>query len=220
MMKQIGFLLLLLCISAQLTQAQMTFGGGAHVGIAAWGYDYQFTFDPQQQNLSLFGTGVIFGAHADMNVNKYFTTRLEIDYSKFSSDKEVLKDVVFRGLVAANPGQNVNRTLIDVEGNDASVFAVTVNAIGKYPFGSFAPYVMVGLGMHSSSFNDVRVTYSNTFFPNTTNAIKANGKSSFCFNSGLGLEYRFSFMKLFLEMYYAFASESKYLPILVGVSFP
>jgi opacity protein-like surface antigen len=220
-MKQIGLaVLLLFTVGVGSSQAQMSFGGGAGVGLSAWMTSYEFTIDPEKKAVSVFGTGPIFGGHAALNVNKYLTARLNIDYSMYSSDKEALKDVVHRVLVRANPNVNVERSKVNVDGENASVFSVTANAIGKYPLGAISPYVILGIGIHAGSFTEPKTSYETQQFTDIDAQMKLEGKTAFCFNAGVGVEYKLKFMKVFFELYYGAASGVGYLPIMVGASFP
>jgi len=215
-MKKIVLLAVLVVAYAQVSDAQMTFGGGPHVGIAAWGSPkYKWEGDPTNQEISLFGTGLTFGGHGDLNVNKYFTGRFSIDYSMFGADNNAIKDL----LVRANP--NADPALISFDGNDASVFSISVNGIGKLPVGGgFSPYALLGIGVHMASFSDAKVTYQGTPQPNASSSVKIESKTGFAVNFGLGLEYKLKFMKLFLDMQYTAASGSGFLPITIGATFP
>jgi len=216
-MRQTGLAVLLFVLGVSSAQAQMTFGGGAAFGISSWGYNYQFAADPQRQEVDLIGSGFIFGGHGVMNINKFFSVRLNLDYSTYSADTDVLGDVAFRYLEQFNPG--IQRSTFHIEGNDASVFAITANAIGKYPLGAFAPYALAGIGVHIASFSDVTAQYGTQPLPTTAGEFQIKGKTSFCFNGGLGVEYRLKFMRIFLELYYSGASESSYMPFMVGATY-
>ena len=218
-MRQTGLAVLLFVLGVSSAQAQMTFGGGAAFGISAWGTKYQFAIDPQRQEVDVFGSGFIFGGHGVMNINKFFSVRLNLDYSMYSADADALGDVLFGPLEQANPTLQLDRAMLRVEGDDASVFAITANAIGKYPLGAFAPYALAGIGIHIASFSDVTVQYGTQPLPNTASEVQIEGKTSFCFNGGLGVEYRLKFMRIFVELYYAGASELSYLPIMVGATY-
>ena len=215
-MKKNMILAVVVLVSVQVSDAQMTFGGGAHVGMAGWGSPkYKWEGDPANQEISLFGTGFTFGGHGDMNINKYFTERFSIDYSMFAADNDAIKQLFVR----ANP--NADPNLIAFDGNDASVFSISLNSIGKLPVGGgFSAYALLGIGVHMASFSEPKVTYQGTPQPNASSSVKIENKTGFAVNFGLGLEYKLKFMKLFLDIQYTAASGSGFLPITIGASFP
>jgi opacity protein-like surface antigen len=213
---KILLLAVLVVAYVQLSDAQMTYGGGAQVGMAAWGSPkYKWEGDPANQEISLFGSGFTFGGHGDMNVNKYFTERFSLDYSMFAADNDAIKQLFVR----ANP--NADPNLIAFDGNDASVFSISLNSIGKLPVGGgFSPYALLGIGVHFANFSDPKVTYGGTPQQNASNSVKLDSKTGFAVNFGLGIEYKLKFMKLFLDIQYTAASGSGFLPITIGATFP
>ncbi len=201
-MKTKLFFLVLLTTSVSTSFAQVTFGGGAHSGLA-------FTSFPQPLT-DYYGTGFGFGAHGDLNIIPELALRLNVDYNTFTSDKDKLKARF--NLVDA----------VQLTGANVTIFGLTANVHGKLPTSSIVkPYGILGLGLQILSQSDLRATFNGQDAgtlqgaPTTTN---------FGVNFGSGLEFGLGRRtNLFIEAKYALffdsGGTSSYIPVTIGVSF-
>jgi hypothetical protein len=120
-MKRGILLLALLALGATVSRAEAGFGLGPHAGV---------TFSSFQKPVGdYFGTGFLFGAHGDVSLMPYLSTRLSFDYSIFSPDR----DKFISALATAN---QVNASDITFEGGTVSIFSIYADGKGKIPTGS------------------------------------------------------------------------------------
>ncbi len=208
MKKMLVVIFLCLSVGGQAS-AEVGFGAGAHVGFA-------FSSFPAPAK-DFYGSGILFGAHGDLNIIKYVTVRLNLDYVTFSSDK----DKIGAG-IAANNG--VAASDIVFSGLNTSDFSVYVNGLGKIPIegSQVTPYGLVGFGLNFLSASDGTTTYQGTPQPQIT--IKGESSTKFGLNFGAGSEFTLSkAMKLLLEFKYNIiftsGSSTSYFPIVVGATF-
>ena len=197
-----------LLIYAPSANAQLSFGGGPHVG-------FSFSSFPKAVK-DYYGMGLTFGAHGDLNIIKFVTVRLKFDYNTFSSDK----DKIVSQLAATN---NVPASDLKMEGLNAGVIVIGIDGLGKIPTGSmFTPYGIFGFNMNFLSVSDPKLLYRGQ---DVTNQVfgKTEGETKFGINFGAGGEIKFGMVKAFLEVKYALIFTSgegtNHLPITLGVSF-
>jgi hypothetical protein len=205
-MKKISLLVLALCIVSVISNAQVSFGGGAQAGIA---------FSSFPKGISdYYGMGFGFGGHGDLNFGKYFTGRLNVDYSMFSSDKDKLKSQ----LAQAN---NVQASALDLSGLNISDFGIMLNGLGKLPTGTMVtPYAIVGVGIHIMNISDGKVTYQGQEFPVQTGL---GSQTKFGLNFGAGSEFSLGMAKLYFDVKYVIifteGNSSGIIPLTFGVTF-
>lgn len=218
--------------------AQLSYGGGAQFAAAFSSFKPDF-----------YGTGLVFGAHGDLDFNKYLTLRLAFDYITFGADAGKLKTSAQDGAVAEaqsilgrqlTPAEsNTVRTAItSVDGARSSAPSISVSALGKLPTGSIVtPYAIVGIGMTFLSFGDLNLTgdgvgvtvtdgqgHNHPLIPAGTVSEKVDSQTKFGIQFGAGSELKLSkLIRLFLEVRYNLVftndSNSSYFPIMVGVTF-
>lgn len=180
-MKKLAVLALLLMMAAASSNAKIRFGGGVHGGLSSVSF-------PQPLN-EFYGLGFGGGVNADIDVIRYLTLRLNVDYNSFPSDKDRWKDRI------AN-GAPLNFT---VEGANLSIIGITANAVGKIPTGSAViPYGVFGLGLHIGSGSDLRVVSGGR----TVLTAPVESTTNFGLNFGAGSEFLVGFSKLFIEAKY------------------
>lgn len=191
-------ILSLLVAVARTSYAEMSFGGGAHSGLA---------FSKPDQ-YSLYGLGFGGGAHGDLNIIPALALRLNFDYHSFPLDKSALR-------VAGN----IPNT-IDIQGGNISSIGITVNALGKIQTGSSVkPYGLLGFGLQLMNTGDVRYSANGRSVDYTY-----DGTTNFGLNFGVGVEFAVGYRtKLFFDAKYVliFASPATkgYIPLTFGVSF-
>lgn len=173
-MKQFALLSAAVILFAGVSSAQLKGGAGVHGGISISSFDKAIK--------DYYGLGYGFGAHGDLIISKYFTTRLNFDYHIFGVDTKKLIDQI-----AANSG--VSASDITLEGWTAKIMGITLNGIGKLPTGGpVTPYAMAGLGINILSQSDPKLTYqgqdvtSQAFNP-------TESQTKFGINFGAGAEF-------------------------------
>ncbi|HCV42622.1 MAG TPA: hypothetical protein DGH68_03990 [Bacteroidetes bacterium] len=194
---------------SSVASAQLSFDGGAHVGMAISSFPKPLK--------DYYGTGLLFGGHGELNIMKYVSVRLNLDYVSFSSDKDKIK-----GVLATQYGVQASDIVFD--GLATKDFSVFIDGLGKIPIqGSpITPYGLVGLGLNFLSASDGTITYQGTAQPQLT--IKGDSSTKFGLDFGAGSEFRVaSKVKLFLEFKYVLIftenESTSYMPIVVGGSF-
>lgn len=204
-MKHIAIALLLVAVMGGTSNAQLSFGGGAHGGLA-------FASFPQPLN-EYYGVGFGGGANADLNIVRFLTLRMNLDYHSFPSDKAKLKNL----FTVTDP--NGNPAEFTVEGANRSIIGITLNAIGKIPTGSpVTPYGLLGFGMHIGSASDLKIVTSGQTFTETFESA-----TKFGLNFGLGSEFKVGAAKLSAEVKYVLIftenQNTAYIPVTLGVTF-
>jgi opacity protein-like surface antigen len=210
-----GLMLALLMLAWVSSASAIGFGGGAQAGVAFWATpDFKFE---NGETFSLYGLGFTFGGHADLNVVKFFSARLSLDYWTFASDKNKMQDLIAK----ANPGAVASD--IKFEGWNAGNFSINLSGIGKIPTaGALKPYGIVGVSINIMSTGDPKVTYQGQDYSNIVPKIE--GATKFGLNFGAGTEFRLAALSLYLqiEYYLIFTSDQStgVLPIRLGVTLP
>lgn len=232
------FAVLCLAATAGSASAQLSFSGGPQIGVA---------FSSFQNNV--YGTGLLFGGHGNLDLNKNISLRLSFDYVTFGADNGKLKSsaqdqavqsaqtVIGRALTA-DETNTVRSAVTAASGARASAPAVYVSAIGKLPTSSIVtPYAILGFGMTFLSFGDVSVTGDGTgvtatdaqgqdhqIVPAGTASSSIPSQTKFGLQFGAGGEVKVSkLIKIFLEVHYNMifteGGNSNYIPIMVGATF-
>jgi opacity protein-like surface antigen len=214
-MKRIAVVGILVMFGSGISFGQLTFGGGASAGVG---------FSSFQKEISdYFGFGYQFGAHGDMNINKYVTVRLNFDYNIFPSNKDKFID-----MVAANAKDEfgnpiaINKADVSISGLNASIFAIGIDGIGKLPTKSaFTPYAIIGFGLHIMSLSDGKVSYKGQEVAQITKPVETQTKFGIRF--GAGTEFQLSKLaELYFDVKYVivFTKESSngYIPLTFGVT--
>jgi opacity protein-like surface antigen len=218
-MKRLLVVGVLIFVAPWFAASQVTFGGGVQTAIA-------FSSFPKAVK-DYYGMGFAFGGHGELNIIKYVSIRLNLDYTMFSSDKDKIKQALARtftiGGAAADPSQ------ISYEGLNSKDFSITFNGLGKLPTGSIAtPYALIGLGINMLSASDHKVGYQGV--GDITQALiqlgvieQPKSETKFGVNFGAGAEFAFSHMvKGYVEFKYALIftenESTGIMPITVGVT--
>jgi opacity protein-like surface antigen len=212
-MKRFFLLLIMAAVGTSLSVAQLSFGGGANAGIGFASF--------QKEISDYYGFGFGFGAHGDLNIGKYVTTRLNFDYSIFPSNKDKLKGLIPDGTTDQN-GNPINKADITFSGLNASVFGISVSGIGKLPTGSaFTPYALFGFGIYILSLSDGSITYKGQDAGQVKTGLDSQTKFGLQF--GAGSEFKLSkLVSLYVEFKYVIVftkdSSNGYIPIAFGVT--
>lgn len=206
-MKLVLAVLLAILIVTNVSPAQMSFSGGAQGGLSISSFPTGIS--------DFYGIGYGFGGHADLNIMKYFSARLNLDYDIFPSSKDKLKDLVAQ----QNPG--IPASSIDITGLNISVFGITLNGIGKLPTASaLTPYGILGLGLHILSISDGTASAQGQ---SATIQTGVASQTKFGLNFGAGSEFAVGKVKLFLEVKYVMIftddKNTSHVPVTVGVTF-
>ena len=208
-MKRLVLCVALVLFTAHLATSQMTFGGGGQFAISIGMFP-----DPLKD---YYGMGLGFGGHADANILKYLTVRLNLDYYTFGFDTKKLADLIAQqsGLAAGT---------VTMEGLRSSDFAITINGLGKIPLsGPVTPYGILGFGLNIMSASDPVVTYQGKDVTQQAGLGKPEGATKFGLNFGAGAEYHIAKIKLFFEVKYCLifteGKNTSHLPITIGVTF-
>lgn len=238
--KHWAILVAALGLISSFANAQIAFDGGAQFGIAFSSF--------AKPAGDLYGTGLVFGGHGDMSINKYLSVRLSFDYATFSADGDKLKGVAadasvntvqeFLGATLnAQDNALVRGTVKSADGARVSAPSIFVTGIGKLPTGSMiTPYALLGFGMTFLSFGDVnfnstgvRVQNNQTgqtvqVIPAGNQSVKIDSQSKFGMQFGIGSEFKLSKpVKLYFEVKYNLifteGKSSSYFPLVVGASF-
>ena len=195
-------------LASSVATAQLSFGGGGHAGVA-------FSSFPKAIS-DYYGTGFVVGGHGDLNIIKYVTVRLNLDYASFASNKTKIAEIL------ANQN-NVAASDIDFSGLNTSDFSIFVNGLGKIPIqGSpLTPYGLFGFGLNFLSASDGTVSYRGTPQPQAT--IKGDSSTKFGLDFGAGTDFALNrSVKLFFEFKYVLIftenESTSYVPLVVGVT--
>ena len=207
-MKHLLAILVVLSLGLSEGKAEVRFGAGPHTGVS---------FSSFQTGISdYYGTGFLFGAHGDVNIAPFLTTRLSLDYAIFGSDEDKIRqDLATRFGVQASD--------IMFEGLNISIFSVYIDGKGKIATGSaITPYGLLGLGLNFISSSESKIVYQGTPQPQLNSPSASETK--FGLNFGAGAEYSTGSVILFMEFKYnlVFTSpgNSSHIPIVLGATFP
>lgn len=205
-MKRLVLLLLVLDAGATSTRADVRFGGGAHTGLS---------FSSFPGTLSqYYGVGYGVGVNGDLNIIEPLTIRLNLDYSRFPSDKTRLSGLYTVKDPFGNP------VPFEVSGFDASILSITTNVIGRIPTGSIVrPYGILGLGLHFLGANDFKLVASGQTLLERS---AGDSLTRFGLNFGAGTEFLIGSARLFVEAKYVLIfteNTTSHIPLTFGVSF-
>lgn len=208
-MKRLVLCVALVLFTANLATSQVTFGGGGQLAISIGMF-------PVPLN-DYYGMGLGFGGHADANILKYLTVRLNLDYYTFGFDTKKLADLIAQqsGLAAGT---------VTMEGLRSNDFAITINGLGKIPLqGPVTPYGILGFGLNMMSASDPVVTYQGKDVTQQAGLGKTESATKFGLNFGAGSEFQIGKIKLFFEVKYCIifteGKNTSHLPITFGASF-
>lgn len=207
-MKRLVLCAAVVLLTAQFAVGQVSFGGGGQLGISIAMFP-----DPLKD---YYGMGLGFGGHADVNILKFLSVRLNVDYYTFGFDSKKLTDALAQqnGIPAGD---------LTMEGLRANTIAITVNGLGKIPLrGIVTPYGIFGLGLNMMSASDPKVSLRGQDVTAQAGLGKSESITKFGLNFGAGSEFQLGKIKLFFEVKYAIIfTEGKstgHLPITFGVS--
>jgi len=205
-MKRMLLLCTVLLIAVQWAPAQVSFGGGGHLGISIASF-------PEGLK-DYYGMGFGGGVHADGNLLKFLTVRFNMDYHTFGFDNKKFEEVIAQA-------NGVAPSTIAFTGYRANIIGLTLNGIGKIPTRSIVtPYGLVGLGLHLMSLSDPKVTYNGqeVTIPGVG---KSESQSKFGLNFGAGAEFQFGKIKGFFEVKYVMifteGKNTNHIPITFGI---
>lgn len=205
-MKRSLFLVMLVVAGVSVSTAQVKFGGGGQAGLAIASF-------PEPMN-NVYGFGYGFGGHANLGLIEAFAVRMNVDYTMFPSDKDYIKN----NWLAGDP--NVISES-NVSGLNASVIAITLNAIGKVPTGSnVRPYGLFGMGLHITNVSDLKVVHQGRTLLTATGD---GNETNFGLNFGMGTEFDLGSVRMNVEAKYVLMltenNSSGYFPFTIGVTF-
>jgi len=213
-MKYVALVAIGLIVLASPSYAQLSFGGGASAGLGFASF--------QKEISDFYGFGFGFGAHGDLNIGKYVTVRLNFDYNIFPSNKDKLKDLIPANTVDAQTGQPINKADITISGLNTSVFAISIDGMGKLPTGSpFTPYAIFGFGINILSLSDGSIAYKGQDAGQIKPGVESQTKFGLRF--GAGSEFGLSkLLKLYTDFKYVIIftkdSSNGYIPITFGIT--
>jgi len=204
----VAFILLTNMVNAQ---QRVTFGAGAQAGIAIEAF--------QASIKDYYSIGYGGGGHFDVNFMPALTTRMNIEYYSFASDKDKLKQQL-APLYGVQPGD-----ITGLSGGTIGVFIVSLNAIGRVPTGTnVSPYGLFGLGIHSISLSDLSGSAFGQTGTLTAEDLGVKTGTKFGLNFGVGVDMRVARgVNLNLEFKYVLVftedETNAAMPIMVGVTF-
>lgn len=233
-MKTFAALLFATIVSSTCMLAQLNFGGGPHLGLA-------FTSLKKPVG-DAYGTGAIFGAHGEVDINKFITLRLSFDYTTVGADAAKLKTAVTQQFIQEieklvgvplddQAKAAITSSITSVSGGRASAPAIGVSGLGKLPTGTtVTPYGIVGFGINFLSNSDLTIestglTVNGGQVLNPgTNTKKLDSETKFGMNFGAGAEMKLNkLVKLYLELRYNIifteGGSSSIFPVVVGATF-
>jgi opacity protein-like surface antigen len=207
-MKRLVLYTAIVLLAAYPAKSQVSFGGGGQLGISIAMFP-----DPLKD---YYGMGLGFGGHADANLLKFLTVRLNLDYYTFGFDNKKLTDALAQqnGVPAAD---------LTMEGLRLSNFAITINGLGKIPLrGIVTPYGILGFGLNMMTASDPKVSLRGQDVTAQAGLGKSESQTKFGLNFGAGSEFQLGKIKLFFEIKYAIifteGKNTSHLPITFGVS--
>ncbi|MGB2960113.1 MAG: outer membrane beta-barrel protein [Bacteroidota bacterium] len=205
-MKRIALVLCLVVLSFQSSEALIKFGGGVQGGVS-------FSSFPEPLD-EFYGTGFGGGAHANLQIMKFFTLRLNGDYFSFSADKDKLKQL----FIAQVPGLTQQAS---VTGGNASIIGITLDGIGRLPMGGpVTPYALAGLGFNFMSVSDIEVNDPTA----GSGKVETDSETEFGLNFGAGAEFRLAALTIYLEVKYVLifteTNSTSHIPIMIGITLP
>jgi|WetSurMetagenome_2_1015567.scaffolds.fasta_scaffold12935_5 opacity protein-like surface antigen len=208
-MKRLLLCAAIIALTSHLAVGQVSFGGGGQLGISIAMFP-----DPLKD---YYGMGLGFGGHGDVNLMKYVTLRLNVDYYTFGFDTKKLADLIAQQ-------SNLPSGAITMEGLRSNDIAITINGIGKIPLqGMVTPYGILGFGLNMMSASDPKVTYQGQDVTGQAGLGKTESVTKFGLNFGAGSEFQVGKLKLFFEVKYCIVfteiKNTSHLPITIGVTF-
>jgi opacity protein-like surface antigen len=208
-MKRVLFCVFALVLVTNLGMSQVSFGGGAQMGIS-------IAMFPDAVK-DYYGMGLGFGGHGDVNIIKYVTVRLGMDYYTFGFDSKKFLDLVAKQ-------NNVAASTLDMSGLRINDLAITVSGIGKVPLrGVVTPYGILGFGLNFISSSDPKVTYNGNDVTAQLGMGKGDSSTKFGLHFGAGSEFHIGMVKAYFEIKYAMifteGKNTNHLPLTIGVTF-
>jgi len=212
-MRKAAAVILTIVFFAAMGRAQnVKFSVGPQAGIAIEAFESPWS--------DYFGAGFGGGAHADVDIIKFFSVRLSVDYYTFASDKDKLKTLIadYYGILPSD--------ISSLSGGNVGAFNVSMQAIGKIPTpSSVTPYALFGIGIHSLTLSDLNGT-SPTYGSGTITSDQVNfdGGTKFGLDFGFGIEYAASRqVSLMAEFRYVLVftkiQNNGAMPITIGANF-
>lgn len=138
-------------------QQSVTYALGANAGIAVSALESDLS--------DYYGLGYGGGVHFDINIFQFLTTRMNVEYYFFPSDKSKFPQLVAFGLAeqagysdfyAPTVAGKLEPYISDISGATVSFFNVNFDVIGKLVTeASITPYGLFGIGIHSYSISDL-----------------------------------------------------------------
>ncbi len=211
-MKRLLLAILALMFVTSVGKSAVGFGVGPHVGVSFSSF--------QKPSADYYGTGFLFGAHGDVMILPFLTTRLSLDYSIFSSDKDKLKTDLYNPYFNQNvPG--FDPAQLSVEGSNVSIFSVYADAKGRIATGgAVTPYGLLGLGLNFVSTSEGTGVYQGQ----PAASLPSASSTDFGLNFGAGAEFALNPVILYMEFKYGLVfsspSSSSQFPIVIGAIFP
>jgi len=212
-MKSIAAILVagaLLMSRANAQDVRFSFGPQAGIAISAFEDAWK----------DFYGMGYGGGVHADADIARFFSARLNVEYYSFASDKDKLKPLVASGfgLTASD--------IASLSGGNIGAFIVEMEAIGKIPTkSSVTPYALFGVGIHSLSLSDLSGSdKSGRSATLTADDVKFDGGTKFGLDFGIGCEINLNHsVALTVEARYVLVftanNNNAAMPITVGANF-
>jgi opacity protein-like surface antigen len=225
-MKRFSLIILVLILSTAKSSSQLSFGGGAHFGLAIAGgskFEIPMPVGNAKQTIDgLYGASFAFGGHGTLNINKQVGVRLSIDYTNFSASQDKFDKL--KQPYSDSYANQVNFPAADVRIEGLSATMIGIDAAGIWKFEgipSLRPYGLFGLGFTAVSYKDLRFTVQGF---TGEDIAKVNSQTKFHFSGGGGVEFPVArIVRLYVELKYVvfLAREGTvgYIPILVGATF-
>ncbi len=209
-MKKIVLSVVFLMLMTNLAMSQVSFGGGGQLGFSIAMFP-----DPLKD---YYGMGFGFGGHGDVNLMKFLTVRLNVDYYMFGFDNKKYGELIAKD-------QGVAAGDITMEGLRIGALGLMINGIGKIPTKSIVtPYGILGFGLYMMSASDPKVSYKGQDVTQQLGLGKTESSTEFALNFGGGSEFQVGNLKLYAEikfvMIFTKGSNSNHLPISFGVTIP
>ena len=212
MRKAVKIILACLVFAALARAQDVKFSVGPQAGIAIEAFEQGWS--------DYFSVGFGGGAHADVDIVRFFSVRLNVDYYTFASDKDKLKTLVadYYGILPSD--------IASLSGGNVGSFNVSMQAIGKIPTqSSVTPYALFGVGIHSLTLSDLNgssPTYGSGTI--TSDQINFDGGTKFGLDFGFGVEYAASRqVALTMEFRYVLVftknQNNGAMPITIGANF-
>ena len=209
-MKRLVLVILAMVLVSSLGMSRAKFGIGVQGGLSISAF--------QDLIKDFYGMGFNGGIHFDMDIIPAFSTRLEVDYHSFGSDKDKLKS--FIAVQAGVPATSIT----DLSGGNINVISVMLNAMGKIPTrSSVVPYALFGVGIHNISLSDITGSAGGQSGSISADDIGFKEGTKFGLNFGVGVEFQMKNLVIFIQPAYTIVftedESNGAIPIYVGATF-